>query len=80
MACDNPLVEASLIEAEQGAVITLVNWAQNIEAVGAPPSLRVAGWGSGQRSPPASRLKAGTSTSSAQDCSLGLVHAFLYNL
>eukprot|EP01050_Picozoa_sp_SAG11_P020531 SAG11_NODE_3475_length_2425_cov_1.455718_2_plen_373_part_00 len=41
VVCDNPLVEASLIEAEQGAVITLVNWAENIATADAAPSLRV---------------------------------------
>ena len=41
MAADNPLVEASLIEAEAGVVITIVNWAENIETIDAAPSLRV---------------------------------------
>ena len=41
--CSEPLVEAGLIisEARRGAVIILVNWAQNIFAIDAEPTMRV---------------------------------------
>ena len=41
MVSDEPLVEASLVLSAKGALITLVNWSENIKTVDAEPTKTV---------------------------------------
>ena len=41
MVSDEPLVEASLVTSTAGALITLVNWSENIKTLDAKPKKRV---------------------------------------